>query len=314
MSFQLRDFIETTEGLVFAVVDGAVEDGKVLCFLRYGPYGKLNTAAANALLRASYPCYLHHSARMDAVIHAVPVERIHRHHQPRERLLEILAHPTQDAIEGKLLRLLKLLMDGGLALDSFGVTGSLLLGCQTLDSDIDMVIYGRDNFFRALARVRELVKAGLLDELDAVAWRDTYERRGCELSFEEYLWHEGRKGNKGVIEGTKFDLALNVETSEDEPQSAWFKTGPALISGRVLDDARTFDYPARYPIDHPEIAEVLSFSHTYVGQAKTGETIEVAGNVETSGKGRKRIVVGSSREALGEFIRVLQRFQHQRVT
>ena len=270
MNFQLRDFIETTEGLVFAVVDGAVEDGKVLCFLRYGPNGKLNTAAANALLRESYHCYLHHSARMDADIHAVPVERILRHHQPRERLLEILAHPTQDEIEGKLLSLLKLLMGGGLSPDHFGVTGSLLIKRQTPASDIDLVIYGRENFSRVLAKVGVLVKAGLLDELNAAAWRDTYDRRGCELSFEEYLWHEQRKGNKGVIEGTKFDIALNVETTEDEPQSVWFKTGPALINGRVLDDLRTFDYPARYPIDHTEIAEVLSFSHTYVGLAKTG--------------------------------------------
>ncbi len=305
MSFQPRDFIETSGGLFFAVVDGTTEDGKVLCFLRYGPNGKLNTGAANALLHKSNPCYLHHSNRLDVDIHAVPVECILRHHQPRKRVWDMLAHPPWDVIEGKLRSLLKLLMEDGLSPDAFGVTGSLLIGRQTLRSDMDVVIYGRENFFRALARVRALIDMGLLDELDTAAWRDAYGRRGCELSFEEYLWHGRRKGNMGLVEGTKFDLALIDEETATESQAIWLKTGPAVIQGLVLDDAHAFDQPARYSIDHPEIAEVLSFTHTYAGQAKTGETIEAAGNVETSDEGCKQLVVGSSREALGEFIRVV---------
>ena len=305
MSYLPRDFIETSEGLFFAVVDGIIEDGKVLCFLRYGPNGKLNTDAANALLHESRPYYLHHSIRLDVDIHAVPVECILRHHQPRKRVRDILAHPPRDEIEGKLLSLLKLLMEYGLSPDVFGVTGSLLIGRQTLLSDIDVVIYGRGNFFRALARVRALIDTGLLDELDTAAWRNAYDRRGCELSFEEYLWHGRRKGNMGLIEGTKFDLALIDEETATESQAIWLKTGPAVIQGLVLDDAHAFDQPARYSIDHPEIAEVLSFTHTYAGQAKTGETIEAAGNVEASDDGRRRLVIGSSREALGEFIRAV---------
>jgi predicted nucleotidyltransferase len=37
----------------------------------------------------------------------------------------------------------------------------------------------------------------------------------------------------------------------------------------------------------------------------TGETVEVAGQLEVDDQGMQRIVVGSNREALGEFIRVL---------
>ena len=283
MSFQPRDFIETSGGLFFAVVDGTTEDGKVLCFLRYGPNGKLKICVANALLHKSNPCYLHHSNRLDVDIHAVPVECILRHHQPRKRVWDMLAHPPWDVIEGKLRSLLKLLMEDGLSPDAFGVTGSLLIGRRDAPRfDMDVVIYGRENFFRALARVRALIDMGLLDELDTTAWRDAYGRRGCELSFEEYLWHGRRKGNMGLVEGTKFDLALIDEETATESQAIWLKTGPAVIQGLVLDDAHAFDQPARYSIDHPEIAEVLSFTHTYAGQAKTGETIEAAGNVETS--------------------------------
>jgi predicted nucleotidyltransferase len=43
--FFAKDFIETAEGLIFAVVERGVEDGKALCFLRYvlnPPAGKIS--------------------------------------------------------------------------------------------------------------------------------------------------------------------------------------------------------------------------------------------------------------------------------
>ena len=304
MNYLPRDFIETQEGLIFAVVDDTIEDGKVLGFLRYGPNGKLTTNAANALLGESFPVYLHHSTRLDADVHAVPITCIRKHHQPRVRVREIMSHPTGDAIEGKFRRLLKLLTEDGLPADIFGVTGSLLIGRQGHGSDVDVVVYGRERFFQALAKVEALVKAGLLNKLDEPAWRDAYDRRGCHLSFEEYLWHERRKGSMGLIEGTKFDLALIAEEAKPADEAIWHKAGLAVIKAMVLDDTRAFDQPARYAINHAKIGEVLSFTQTYAGQAKTGETIEAAGKLELSNDGRKRLVVGSSREAPGEFIRV----------
>ncbi len=301
-----RDFIETNEGLIFAVVDGVPEDGKVLSFLRYTPSGKVSTEAANALLREHHPHYLHHSTRLDAHLHAVPLVRVKRHHQPRERVREILERGPSDPMEEKLVRLLNMLIEGGTPAEVLGVTGSLLIGRQTPSSDLDLVVYGRENFFQVRSLVRALIEAGQLGDLNDADWREAYHRRGCELDFEEFLRHERRKGNKGMIAGTKFDLALIIDGAEPEPHAVWRKAGPAAIRAKVVDDSRAFDQPARYPINHAEIGEVLSFTHTYVGQAQQGEAIEAAGAVEVADDGRRRLVVGSSREALGEYIRVIE--------
>jgi predicted nucleotidyltransferase len=308
VSYLPKDFIETFEGLIFAVVDGVLEDGCVLAFLRYAPEGavhrKVSTEQANALLRADYPQYLHHSARLDADLHVVPLADIRRHHRPRERVRSLLARGPTDAIEAKLLRLLEKLMEGGMAPEWLGITGSLLIGRQTPASDLDVVAYGRAQFFRAKEAVSRLIACGELQDLDAPSWRDAYERRGCVLSFEEFLRHERRKGNKGMIEGTKFDLTMVDEAPDPEPVR-WRKIGRATIRARVLDDSHTFDQPARYRLDHPHLSEVVSFTHTYVGQARAGERIEACGAVEESAAGFKRLVVGSSREAPGEYVRVL---------
>jgi len=49
---------------------------------------------------------------------------------------------------------------------------------------------------------------------------------------------------------------------------------------------------------------VLSYTHTYAGQALPGELIEARGIVEEVGD-IKRLVVGTSREPKGEWIKSL---------
>jgi predicted nucleotidyltransferase len=52
---------------------------------------------------------------------------------------------------------------------------------------------------------------------------------------------------------------------------------------------------------HPTISRILSFTHTYTGQAFVGELIEAQGVVEQHGD-EQWLVVGTTREAKGEFI------------
>jgi hypothetical protein len=85
----------------------------------------------------------------------------------------------------------------------------------------------------------------------------------------------------------------------------WRKTGRSTLQAIVLDASLAFDQPARYRINHPVISEIQCFTHTYVGQALAGEMIEAAGAVETADDGRQRLVIGSSREAIGEYLRVI---------
>lgn len=306
MPYLPRDFIETAEGLLFAVVDAAPEDGKILCCLRYDRNGKLATAAANRLLQQHYPHYLHYSRRADAHLHAVPLAQIIRHHQPRQRLQTLQAHGAGDAIEAKLLRLLDLLQAEGVPLACIGVTGSVLIGRQNPQSDLDLVIYDRLHFARARALVRQATSGGALQPLDTAAWQAAYARRGCALPFAEFRWHEQRKANKACIDGSKFDLALIAANGPPTAATGWRKTGSHTFQARIVDDDYAFDQPACYRIDHPRIRTVLCFTHTYVGQAQTGENVEAAGAIETAADGQQRLVIGASREAAGEYLRVLR--------
>lgn len=301
-----KDFIETAENLIFAVVAEGLEDGKVLCFLRYvqenAQRKKYVTDQANQFLQQYYPAYLHYSPVLDAQLHAVPVAAIVKHYQPGQRLQEILCTEQPDKVQSDLIELCRLLQMHGVDLTQLGVTGSLLIDTQQASSDIDLVCYKREVFQQCRAALHELITQNAIHKLGDADWRETYQRRDCELDFDDYVWHEQRKLNKALINGRKFDLGLVNSAPEAE---TYQKCGAMILQAKVIDDTAAFDYPAEFRIDHEQIKSVVSFTATYSGQAITGETIEVSGLIEQNSQGIKRIVVGSSREARGEYIKVM---------
>jgi predicted nucleotidyltransferase len=304
-----KDFIETNEGLIFAVVAQGSENGKVLCFLRYIKrdfrWVKVSTEQANAFLEQNYPDYLHYSSVLDAYLHAVVIEKILKHHRPKQRLQEILMKKQSDIIEDDLFQLCVLLQKAGLDLSEMGVTGSLLVGVQKKGSDIDLICYQRHVFHQCRFIIRDLIQQDKLQELNDNDWWESYQRRSCDLSLMEYVWHEKRKTNKAIINGRKFDLNF-VDNLLHTPAINYQKCGAITLQCIITDDIHAFDYPAEFKTDHECYGTIVSFSATYTGQATKGETVEVSGLVEQTKEGLKRIVVGSSREAPGEYIKVIR--------
>jgi len=311
-SFLPKDFIETAEGLVFAVVNYGEHDDKIGCFLRYRltetGWQKVTTEQANTLLQQYYPHYLYYSSQLDASFHAVSPQQVLKHHRPERQIQMLLEWVTEDPIVCHLQHLIPVLQRYGADVRSLGVTGSLLLGCHKSSSDIDLAVYGRDAFFKTRMAVQRAVDDGALSLLDELMMRDNYQRRLGELAYNDFAWHENRKFNKAMVKGTKFDIGM-VNLVDDEKQTASYqKIGSTTLSAKVIDDSFSFDFPARYTLDAPSISEIVVFTNTYVGQAYKGESVEVSGMIEEDLEtGMRRLVVGSTREAEGEYIKVIER-------
>lgn len=309
MIFLPKQFIETAEGLRFAVVAEGSESGKVRCFLRYvrnenGQLRKVQTVEANELLAKNYPDYLFHSSEFDANLHAVSVEKIVKIYNPYARLKELFTHQKRrDSVEKDCVELCKLFEKCGVELDELGVTGSILVGLQNESSDIDLICDNLNTFHQCRLAILELTLKGKLDLLSEQDWRESYARRDCDLSFEDYVWHEIRKSNKGLINERKFDLSL-VEANKVD-KTTYQKLGEIKIEAKITNDSRAFCYPAEFKISHPKIQSIVCFTATYVGQAQNNEIVEISGQLEQDEFGNQRIVVGSNREAHGEYIKVL---------
>jgi predicted nucleotidyltransferase len=249
-------------------------------------YTKYDFEEAYALVAAKKPQYA-------GLLHRVPYEDITRVLKPDLAIGRIAQdHP----------RVKKLLDLFNLPAGTVGCTGSLLCGLENEGSDIDMVVYG-NHWFTAQNLVRQGIREGKIEDLSPDMWRKVYEKRKPEIPYDQFVLHEQRKFNRGQIEGTYFDILYT--RSYDGIKSAPAGTGTVLgkqtIEARVKDASLAFDNPAIYEVEHWTVSRVLSFTHTYSGQALAGETIEACGVLEQHGNERW-LIIGTTREARGEYI------------
>lgn len=307
-----KDYIVIDDSYFFAVVSEYQEDERALTWLRYvkddNVMQKLDTNKAGKIVKELYPDFIFHSQYADAKLHGIPLNCIKKIYYPEETVSALLVNSIPDNIQKDAINLIKLLIKAGIDKQCLGITGSLMLGRHNSDSDIDMVVYGRDNFFQVRTAIKELMKSDQLHYLDEAYWQDAYQRRDCSISFEEYQWHESRKFNKCISGTTKVDVSMLPDEVERVKEYGPFKKSRyEKIDATVITDTYSFDFPARYIIKHESINEIVSYTATYTGQAEKEERIEAAGYVEQGCDGKKRLLVGSSREATGEYIRVMNK-------
>ncbi|MCX9014994.1 MAG: nucleotidyltransferase domain-containing protein [Candidatus Methanoperedens sp.] len=297
---RLRDFVITDDDWIFAVADYSHEEG-IRSVLRYVPdqkgtrgtdkkFRKLEFDDAFIFMKQTRPEWVKD-------VHIVPYDRVKQVLAPNEKIPALTR-------ENKKVREIVKALEKDIPLDKMGVTGSLLPGLQNETSDIDFIIYGK-SWFRARDIIAQAKKGNTaLTEISNEMWQDIYKKRRPEISFDEFLIHELRKGNRGMVDGTYFDLLYVRDWEDITPFKRGVDIGHATIEATVTNADFSFDSPAIFKVDHPEISCVLSYTHTYAGQALAGERIEASGMVETVGD-IKRLVVGTKREPKGEWIRSL---------
>jgi hypothetical protein len=295
---RLRDFVRV--GDCFFSVVGYRNSTSVKCFLRYIPDAKGDRVLGETGRR--YRKISHDEAvetnvarkYMKSGLFLIPHEDIDEVYKPEERL-EFASRSDE---VGKIVRFFS-----AIPKTEMGVTGSRLLSLEGDESDVDFIVYGKW-WFEAREKLRKGIESGELSEPDEATWDFIYKKRKVTLPYDVFLAHERRKYHRAFLGSTYFDL-LYVrgydELDRDVPEEIGSKKGKYAVRAKVLEDSLTFDYPAYYPISHPYIKAVLSFTHTYVGQAFMGESIIARGELEEI-DGELYLIVGTKREVQDEFI------------
>jgi predicted nucleotidyltransferase len=308
MTVRIRDFVITKQNWIFSVVCYDLGEEVVKCLLRYipddrgervadrGRYRKLDFEEAYAFLGSHCPEYV--KGGMQVVPKADIIELL----RPEDELPLIARREER-------VRTVFELLGTRISRDRIGITGSYLCGLNSANSDLDFVLYGLSNFNRAREVIEAAEEEGILVEINDAMWRRIYNKRQPELSYNCFVAHEQRKKNRGAIGNTYLDILYTRDREEIKQldmtnYEIGEREGYAKITAEVKDASFSFDNPAVYEIEHPDISKVLSFTHTYVGQALAGETIEARGVIERR-KHELRLVVGTTRDAKGEWIRSL---------
>ena len=346
--FRDRDYLLTKDGLFFVVVGNVHPSDKVIAYLKYVPdetgfwgrgdekfkrvlrhYTIPSLKETFKLLEEKYPQYLYKDKNLNITMSFVPVTYIEKHFKPEERLKEILECSTQDELMSKVLELVKLISnESNVSLNSFGVTGSILINIHRVEfSDIDLIIYGKNNSYKVKDTLLNLyrdptsgVRKFLKDEFKewCVKVSNLYRielddaRKICE-----------RKWNRGIFDGTLFSIhpvKVEEEISNSYNDFVFRPVGIVKVRATVVNAEDSIFNPAVYEISQvkivegPEIdsniKEVVSYEGLYSDVAREGEKIEVRGKLEniinkTLGTSYYRILIGSPEANGSDYLRLL---------
>lgn len=328
-----RDFLKTVEGFFFCVVGGTHPRNRVISYLKYVPsregrWGRqgesysrtmpnytIPSLAANLhMLSKQYPQYIFHSRTLNVTMSAVPKRFVAQHYVPEKQLKHLFSAEEVDPLQDTALQLAShLSQETSIPKDHFGITGSILTNIhQPTFSDIDLVVYGRDEGWKlkrylqrefeadnsVLTRHRGEAVTKLLEK-----WLNKY-----PLTLNEAAEIFRRRWNYGFFKKTPFSIHVVKTRGEFLDVYGDKRYNPlTLVEGKakITDVENSLVLPCTYDVDFLEVLKggvtvenIVSYDGFYGGIYDSGDVVKVRGKLEKVWDKRHRrvyhrIVVGS---------------------
>jgi predicted nucleotidyltransferase len=319
-----RDAIITKEGLIFRVFGYSHPSNAYICDVEYAPAEIYESKNPNAFrnkgqhvfykfyedegwkfIQNNFPHYMIFHEMLSTNVVGVERQNIVKVRKPNKKLKSLVNEEPNDELLKALHNVLEFAMHhSGLSIKNFGVFGSLLHGFHHPKySDIDLIVYGRDN----VATLCETLRKLYVDEHSLL--KNEFENdesvkgkhwRFKNYSLKEFVWHQQRKMIYALFNDEKSGRIIKTEF---EPVKDWAEIRDEHFSGkkivrrgwvkmfaRILDDHDAPFIPSIYGIEplrvlHGtkeayEATRIVSYMEEFRLQARKDEEVYVEGNLE----------------------------------
>ena len=279
-------------------------------------YGKIYSFSERfQFLEQNMPSLIVHDKVFDATLCEVPVDMVVERYDPVEKLRLLRTSKELSVLEWKVVHLAEELQEAsGIPWSSIGISGSVLTGLTTLQSDVDPVVYGEENGRRVYEALEDLLQddaAGFKrytrGELQALF---DFRSKDTIMSFEDFARVESRKAFQGMFDGTDYFIRFVKDWSQINEQYGdicYKNCGYAKITAAIIDDSEALFTPCTYRVENvkviegPElepIREIVSFRGRFCEQARKNEAVVAQGKIERVTDNRKeqlhyRIILGN---------------------
>jgi predicted nucleotidyltransferase len=325
-------YLETREQLFFAAKGLEHPPDRVIAVLRYAPdpekgdrkkgdvpYRRYyHFLEQEQFLQAFYPEYLAYLPNFQATLQSVPRSLIRRIYDPRGRLEEMRREPSLEVLEQDAADFTGILQSRAeLTRPAIGITGSLLIGLHTENSDLDIVVFGTENCEKVRRALRSLLDTQSVQELrrlDTQGLEELYTERVLDthMDFRDFARTEKNKVNQGRFRGRTYFIRFVKDAHEVNGiygDLCYFPVGRAKVSASIEDDQEAIFTPCRYKLTGvrslegppiPDLNEIVSFRGRFCEQARTGDPVIATGTLERvqsrRGDSWHRLLLGNSPE------------------
>lgn len=320
--------IQTSDNVIFDVKGLVHPANRVVAFPRYIPdptgirgkpgktYSKVyNLAERFRYLQRTAPQLIVEDPVFGEKICEVPANKITKHYEPVNALAKLRKAKRLQPLERKVLELADELHSvASIPWSSFGISGSVMAGLSTLQSDIDPLVYGSRNCRKAYAALQTLLRKTKTHftyyNREELASLFDFRSKDTQMSFDDFVRVESRKAFQGRYDGVDYFVRFVKdwqEVDEEYGDIVYSNAGYTKISAVVTDDSEALFTPCTYKVAKvrvlegsklDSITEVVSFRGRFCLQAKPNESVKVQGKVELvtdkrSGKKFHRIIIGN---------------------
>jgi len=332
--FRDRDFIETVEGWFFGVVSDLHPPDRVLAYPKYMPgegiwrrfgvsytrvlatYSTRDVSQAIEMVRRLKPDYIYRDPNIGEEFTYIPHDTIRRHYRCEERLRELLANHVESLEKTCIKLVTKLAENSEVKTEFFGISGSLLLKLHNPSADIDLIVYGGENF-------RSVVEAsyGLQKPSDRAYVKNTLVRNFMAkypISSNDAEKLAQRCMNRGVFEETFYSLhavRLLAEINQNYGERVYRTVGERRARLCIVDEEESIFNPAIYQVEEVEsiderVEQLVCYDTSFAGLFHEGDAVEAYGKIEKVEDRRQHreyyiMLVGSVKTAGREFIRLI---------
>ena len=298
------DYIETEKRLLFTVKGLHHPDGRIIAYLRYIPdvegarrrgqtrYRRVyDLDETTEYLERKHPDYLCRIESKGISLQSVPVERIRKVYYPELKLQQILSSPRSE-LEAEISRFVSAVSsESGIDSRYMGVSGSVLIDLATSSSDLDIIVYGKEQGLRAYKGISSLRNrdsyirpycAESVSEVVKSRWGDT------GLDLRKLLPLEVRKKLHGLANERDYFVRLVPRPGEVEAESRSKPLGSVTLRALIIDAQEAIYTPCRYRIEtrsiepalNVAVTELVSFRGKFTEQASEGTEVEARGTLE----------------------------------
>ena len=228
--------------------------------------------------RKNFPDYLYFCPYRNKELITAPFELIQQVFVPKDRLDWLQSLPKRDKLQQMALDLIHLISkESNVPLSNFGVHGSIALNMHALESDIDFVIYGTENFRLVEEAIARLVNTGKLNYIigNRIEAARKFQGRyhGIIFMYNATKKPEQVKEKYGAYRYIPLDQVRFHAVVSDDAETMYRPSTYKISGYKPVDEQSELDLD-QIPI------QVVSNIGLYRNVARCGNQIKVSGKLE----------------------------------
>jgi predicted nucleotidyltransferase len=302
--FRDHDYIETEDGWLFGVVSDTHPPDRVLAYLKYMPgaglwsrsdisyrrvlttYSLPEVAKVLELVKAIKPGYVFNDPMTGEEFTYVPVADVRRHYMCEERLERLLQGPRNGVERGCAMLVERLADASGVGTGFYGVSGSILTGLHNPAADIDLTVYGRQNFWKTVEASENIQTPESIQQTRKLLAKNYVTK--YPITHEDAERLAERCVTRGIYRGYFYSLhavRLLDEIRESYGDRLYRGTGVVRAELHVVDASEGIYTPAVYRVEGrtsegQEVETLTCYDTTFAALLREGDTVEALGKLE----------------------------------